>query len=204
MSEELERIHRKIHRMFRLGEPYPSPIKMRSRWKRVHLPALFNVLGYRTGAEIGVEYGVFASLLCAGIPGLNLKLVDHWEYAYEKTPAEKQDEIYEIALKNLAPFPNLEFIKKTSVEAAKCVPEKSLDFVYIDASHDFDSVMIDLIVWSPKVKQYGIVAGHDYMPYGGFGVITAVDSYTRAHHITRYYMTGDRVSPSFFWVKPYG
>jgi predicted O-methyltransferase YrrM len=45
--------------------------------------------------------------------------------------------------------------------AAKNITE-TLDFVYIDANHDYDSVMVDICLWYPKIRKGGILAGHDY------------------------------------------
>jgi hypothetical protein len=60
----------------------------------------------------------------------------------------------------------------TSLEAAKLYPDNSLDFVLIDASHDYPSVHADILAWLPKVKSGGILAGDD-LPW--FGVKRAVD-----------------------------
>ena len=54
-------------------------------------------------------------------------------------------------------------IKDFSENASKKFDDGSLDFVYIDAAHDFKNVAIDICVWSPKVRVGGIVYGHDYM-----------------------------------------
>src|SRR5207253_8367684 len=40
--------------------------------------------------------------------------------------------------------------------------DASVDFVFIDAGHDFNSVCNDIRVWLPKVKPGGVLAGHDY------------------------------------------
>ena len=47
--------------------------------------------------------------------------------------------------------------------AAATYPDQSLDFVFLDADHDYESVKADIAAWLPKVKPGGILAGHDYM-----------------------------------------
>jgi hypothetical protein len=49
-----------------------------------------------------------------------------------------------------------------SAEAATMFENGSLDFVYLDADHCFESVWQDLSVWYPKVRIGGILAGHDF------------------------------------------
>jgi hypothetical protein len=88
-----------------------------------------------------------------------------------------------------------------SQEAAPQIPEESLDFVYIDGDHSFDAVMLDLILWSKKVRKGGLVGGHDYYRFRNAGVVPAVDCYTREHNIHQWFITDEKL-PSFFWVKP--
>jgi len=67
-------------------------------------------------------------------------------------------------------------LKTTSVEAAKQFEDNSLDFVHIDASHDYENVLVDIIAWYPKVKPGGFITGDDYVISWG-GVIQAVKEY---------------------------
>jgi hypothetical protein len=53
-------------------------------------------------------------------------------------------------------------MKMDSLSAAKCFEDRSLDFVFIDASHEYNDVKSDIIAWMPKVREGGILAGHDY------------------------------------------
>lgn len=53
-------------------------------------------------------------------------------------------------------------IEGDSAASAKEFADKSLAFCYIDAAHDYDSVVRDIRAWQPKVKDGGILAGHDY------------------------------------------
>ena len=55
-------------------------------------------------------------------------------------------------------------IRKTSEEASKGFEDESIDFLIIDAAHDFDNVYNDLKCWIPKVKKGGIVIGDDHSP----------------------------------------
>jgi hypothetical protein len=54
----------------------------------------------------------------------------------------------------------------TSVEAANLYEDNSLDFVCIDAAHDYESIKSDILAWLPKIKVGGMLAGDDY-PYPG-------------------------------------
>jgi predicted O-methyltransferase YrrM len=48
----------------------------------------------------------------------------------------------------------------------------SLDFVWIDAAHDYFNVKRDILSWTSKLKRDGIILFHDYPeptdPHGGF------------------------------------
>lgn len=50
-------------------------------------------------------------------------------------------------------------LRLTSEQAAILFVDDSLDFCYIDAQHDFLSVMQDITRWWPKVRSGGIIAG---------------------------------------------
>jgi len=52
-------------------------------------------------------------------------------------------------------------IRRLSWEAAALFEDASLDFVFIDASHDEASVARDIAAWLPKVRVGGMLAGHD-------------------------------------------
>ena len=171
-------------------------------WHHVNrniLGEIFNEAKFKYGAEIGVERGRFSEILCKAIPDLKLICVDPWG-VYGYNSAEKMDVVYQHALNRLKNF-NIEFKRMKSVDAAKEVPDGSLDFVYVDALHEFDNVMIDIITWAPKVRIGGIVSGHDYTIQYTYGVINAVQAYVRVHNVANWYITtGDR-EPSWFWIR---
>lgn len=67
-------------------------------------------------------------------------------------------------------------LQTTSLGAASQFEDNSLDFVHIDASHDYDNVLADIRAWYPKVKPGGFITGDDYVVNWG-GVIQAVKEY---------------------------
>ena len=60
-----------------------------------------------------------------------------------------------------------------SVEVARTFADSSLDFVFLDASHDYPSVKADITAWLPKIRPGGTLAGHDF-DHGFLGVVHAV------------------------------
>lgn len=171
-------------------------------WHHVNrniLGEIFAEAGFKHGAEIGVERGRFSEILCKAIPGVKLICVDPWNL-YGHNSVEKMDTLYQHARDRLKNF-DVEFKRMKSVDAAKEVPDASLDFVYVDALHEFDNVMIDIITWAPKVRIGGIVSGHDYTIQYTYGVIGAVQAYVKAHNVANWYITTADREPSWFWIR---
>ena len=66
--------------------------------------------------------------------------------------------------------------KGNSWELCKDYLPASLDFVMIDASHTYGSVMHDIACWWPKLKSTGLLAGDDY---NWLEVKAAVDDFAK-------------------------
>lgn len=66
-------------------------------------------------------------------------------------------------------------VRLRSSEAVKMYRNRSLDFIFIDGSHEYEDVKEDLFIWYSKVKKGGTIAGHDYTTYPG--VKKAVDEF---------------------------
>ena len=190
---------RLIRKMMHIKRGDTLPYKGWSHdYTRRDLHKIFAELGYTQGAEIGVSGARHAAQMLNAIPDLHLTLVDPWVpyFRYNKKLVESR---YAEAIKRMKDR-NVTVMKMPSIEAAPQVEDGGLDFVYIDGDHRFDAVMIDIILWAPKVRRGGIVAGHDYYHFYQSGVVDAVRAYVRAHNINSWYITWEKEA-SWFWVQ---
>lgn len=140
--------------------------------------------------EVGTRVGDLASVVLDRTK-LTLTVVDSWEGQFADAEAEARAKLGGRAA----------IIKARSVEASKQFENESLDLVYIDAAHDFESVCADIKAWYPKVKSGGILAGHDYEDkpddgyWGPIEVKRAVDSVFNTVNVI------DENPPSWWVVK---
>jgi hypothetical protein len=163
--------------------------------RRNDLPLLLNRRGLLgCGVEVGVKAGVFSERLLADWRGRHLISVDPWakadaEYVnLDNVEQDVHDGFYAETLARLERFGERSSVwRLTGEEAAERIPHHSLDFVYLDARHDYASVRDDLAAWHPKLRPGGIRAGHDYIDgtflNGDFGVRSAVDEFAAAHSL---------------------
>ena len=68
----------------------------------------------------------------------------------------------------------IQLIIADSVSAAGLFAPTSLDWVHLDARHDYASVKADIEAWLPKVKNGGWLSGDDYDEKKWPGVVKAV------------------------------
>lgn len=169
-------------------------------WKhdttRNDLHLIWAELGYKEGAEIGVGTGRHAIQMLRTIPDLHLNAVDPWE-AYWRCSQRICDKRFD-ATTNRLKDQNVTIVRKHSIDASRDFEDGSLDFVYVDGDHRFDAVMMDIILWAPKVRKGGCIAGHDYYHFYQSGVIDAVRVYTWAHRIITWYVTWEKTA-TWLW-----
>jgi hypothetical protein len=144
--------------------------------------------------EVGVHNAENAENILKELDIKKLYLVDPY-ILYEECgkPIKKfdGDMLKKLSFKRLKEWNDkIVWIYKTSEEAHKDIPDNSLDFVYIDGNHQYESVIEDIRFWEAKVKDGSLIAGHDYQMKGE--AKRAVDE-----------VYGDRVNHGLcFFVKP--
>lgn len=108
-----------------------------------------------TGIEVGVDVGAHAESLLTYCNIRMLFLVDPWLNQICEGFCEGR----------LSRWRNkFKMRKQLSREAVTAFENESLDFVYIDAEHDYNSVREDLNIWWPKLKPGGVMALRNYGP----------------------------------------
>jgi len=186
---------------------------------RDELPLLLNSLDLvGVGVEVGSCQGEFADTILKNWNGQKLWLVDAWRHFQtniediNNSDHNKQLEALIHCFIKMYPYGSrVGIIRDLSVVGAKLFDDHSLDFVYIDAAHDYESVIQDLISWFPKVKKGGVLAGHDYTFHtvifeqnggyinGVFEVKPAVDEFAKEHTL-EIKVTGEDFQPSWWTI----
>jgi len=157
--------------------------------KREDFPKLLNENKLNgNGIEIGVQKGIYSEVLNKNWNFKKLYLVDCWVHLYNYEDVANVDNVkqnlnYKTVLNKFKDNNKIDIIKGLSVEAAISFEDDYFDFIYLDARHNYDGIMEDLIAWFPKVKYGGIFAGHDFLdgklPEGDFGVKSAVTDFLK-------------------------
>jgi predicted O-methyltransferase YrrM len=145
-------------------------------------------------AEVGVAHGDFTRQILDICQPRKLYLIDLWSadsarYAdlMEKVRARFEAEIESGVA---------EILHGYSWDMLATLPDGSLDFAYVDAAHDFESVEHDLAACEPKMKQGGIIAGHDYTRWSGnglhrWGVVEAVNEFANRRRWEMRFLTNE-------------
>ncbi len=142
-----------------------------------------------TFVEVGSWQGRSAAFMCSEIARkegqkvIEFYCVDTWKGSNDQQEdvAALGGDVFPTFEKNMEDHKGRYVaIQGRSVDAAKRFADATLDFVYIDASHEYEDVCDDITAWANKVKPGGILAGHDLFwghPDGTMPVLRAVREY---------------------------
>jgi predicted O-methyltransferase YrrM len=124
------------------------------------------------GAEIGVDVGAHAEALLTYCPVGLLYLVDPWPDKFAHGYCSGR----------LARFRTRFVLRQmSSLDAAKTIPDESLDFAYIDQEHDGPAVRADLYAWMPKLRSGGILGYRNYAKDRGAPLDRAIENFVAEH-----------------------
>jgi predicted O-methyltransferase YrrM len=155
--------------------PYARAIKLDGAMPESELAFLHGVaLSMPAGAlvvEVGSFKGRSSVAICEGlahVPGAAFVAIDPWQrksmlnrvlFAEDDPDA---DSIYERFLRNTAPYDFVRPMRTTSLAAAAEFENGSVDWLFIDGDHSLRAVRADIAAWWPKIKDHGVISGHDY------------------------------------------
>lgn len=135
----------------------------------VFLSSLVRTLDQRQEAiEVGSWAG--ASAFCLSTAFERLFCIDTWRGAGDNLGEIARGlpdmEPLRVFCRNLQPelFRSIFPVVGTSLFWAKIWP-RPVDFIYIDADHEYLSIKEDMEIWSKHVRPGGIIAGHDAKIY---------------------------------------
>jgi predicted O-methyltransferase YrrM len=125
-----------------------------------------------TFVEVGSWKGRSTSFIgpVCNANGTRLVCIDHWagsrdSLADRYAAALAIEDVEQIFRANMASLGiDVEVIAEPSAVAAARFAPSSVDRVFLDGSHDRESVAEDLRIWSERLRPDGVLAGHDYDP----------------------------------------
>jgi len=92
--------------------------------------------------------------------------VDPWLNGYDINDRASQQcpmkFVFEAFQERTCDLKNVMFSRGKSLDALEFVEDGSCDLVYIDGDHRYEGVLADLKCWRKKLKDGGIMAGHDW------------------------------------------
>lgn len=176
---------------------------------RMCLADVCNALNFKYAVEIGTHHAIFADQFMSRFRG-HITLVDPWAEPHGEFPtfyptlsdvSVSRDEDYRAAMTIMEKYGDRVSVKRTtSATASAHFADGSVDFVYVDGLHDYDSVRQDIRLWYPKVRPGGIIAGHDYSEEYLPEVFHAVNDSPELSDIQLFF-TSETMS-SWWGVKP--
>ena len=134
---------------------------------------------FKTIAEVGVKFGRTTFFLLDNVHDLVIHAVDlDISTFYNKEVKSKYKD-------RLIP------IKGYSYDVADQLPNNSMDLIFIDADHSYESVKKDIVAYTPKLKDNGILSGHDI-------------DYPGVNKAVRELIKDFDVGPNNVWIKHKG
>jgi hypothetical protein len=157
-------------------------------------------------AELGIDKGDFSNKILSLTQPKKLYLIDIWgserynidKMVYVKKRFQKEIETGKVII-----------IRGTSEEELLKFENGYFDWVYIDTAHTYQQTVKELELCRIKVKDGGILAGHDYCQGDitnaqAYGVVQAVNQFCIKHNWEFIYITHETDRTLSFAIKKIG
>jgi len=184
-------------------------LKLSSRVFPSRVEVLLSLLGgspshpAKVFAEVGVHLGRLSFALMSRVPGLRYIGIDPYAYGNDTSllsvdrqlrdlghqgveDASALSSALEAAAEKFRYFgQRAELWVLPSVEAARLVPDASLDGVFIDGDHSFAAVAKDIDSWERTLRPGGFLSGHDFgnTPDVARAVVEHAERHNRTIHL---------------------
>jgi cephalosporin hydroxylase len=151
-------------------------------------------------AELGVDKGGFSQLILETSTPKKLHLIDVWNTKRYHSGLKLD---IETKFRKLIENNVVEINYGLSTDAYSQFKDNYFDWIYIDTDHSYYTTIAELELYAPKIKQGGIIAGHDFiignlMGLTKYGVIQAVYEFCVRRNWELIYITSDfEEFPSF-------
>jgi anaerobic magnesium-protoporphyrin IX monomethyl ester cyclase len=130
--------------------------------EKYKLKELATIVQGSTYVELGSYLGASSCFIAMGIEALQndaqLYCVDTWE---NEGMAEGLRDTYSEFIANIEMFKNIIVPLRGKSEIIAEDFDKEIDFLFVDAGHDYVNVMTDVRSWFPKLKKGALVVFHD-------------------------------------------
>jgi predicted O-methyltransferase YrrM len=150
------------------------PLNLRGWYRHAKFKEILAKKDIKTVVEVGVWLGNCTIYLAEMLPE-NGKIfaVDHWLGSEEHRDPNNYGEykllptLYQQFLSNVIHYNLMDRIipvRLSSLQAAKKFRELNIrpDLIYIDAGHDYKSVLKDIEAWFPLLEEGGMLCGDDW------------------------------------------
>lgn len=141
-------------------------------------------------AELGVYRGSFSRSIFNWLKPKKLYLVDMWWLSGKKwgwSGESTFDAFFEVVkmFEDELVSGQVEIDIKFDDKFLLMLPDNYFDWVYLDTAHSYHHTAIELLILKDKVKDDGIIAGHDWMQdpsHKHHGVFKAVNEFIKQNN----------------------
>ncbi len=109
----------------------------------------------------------------------------HWDH-FGDNPAGEQEKNYQFVKQRFAGNPAVKIIRENSVQGIASLPDTHFDVMYIDANHQYEFVLRDMMEARRKLKPGAILLMNDFYEGPGgaeqnLGVMGAVNTFVKRY-----------------------